>query len=224
MELDVLRKFELAGKVGKRALEYALSLVEPGSKLYDVAEKVEAFIYDVAEKVEAFIVENGARPAFPLNLSVDNDAAHYTPFTGDKLTFLTGQLVKVDIGAQVDGYPSDNAATIEVGNTGKHSDLIDASREALNFAIKNLRPLMRIGQVGSNIGRTITSYGFKPIRNLGGHGVDKYDLHSRVFIPNYDDGNGRPIDSDGVFALEPFGPSIPMVFSRWNRSLPPARE
>ncbi|MCL4331973.1 MAG: M24 family metallopeptidase [Candidatus Thermoplasmatota archaeon] len=165
MEAGEIRKFEEAGKLGKKALELALSLIEPGTLLFDVAQET-----------EQFIIENGGKPAFPLNLSIDNDAAHYTPFTGDKLKFKTGQLVKVDIGAQVDGYPSDNAATIEVGDTGKHSDLVDASREALAKAIRSLRPRMKLGSIGSVIGNTIQSYGFKPIKNLGGHGIDRYDL------------------------------------------------
>ncbi len=193
MDISEIRKFEEAAKIGKKALELALSLIEPG-----------AYFYDVAEKTEALILENGGKPAFPLNLSVDSDAAHYTPYTGDKTKFATGQLVKVDIGAQIDGYPSDNAATIEVGNTGKHSDLIDASRNALNNAIRNLRPTMKVGQIGAHISKTITSYGFKPIRNLGGHGISRYDLHSRIFIPNYDDGNGRTLEKDSVIAIEPF--------------------
>lgn len=193
MDLTDIAKFEEAGKIGKRALETAVSLIEPGVTLFEVAEKTEKLIRD-----------NGAFPAFPLNLSINNEAAHYTPFYGDKKTFSTGDVVKVDIGAQIDGFPSDNAATVEVGNTGKHSDLIDASREALNTAIKILRPMIPLREIGAAIGDKISEFGLKPVRNLGGHGVARYDLHSSIFVPNYDDGNGKLLKPDQVIAIEPF--------------------
>ena len=182
-----------AGKLGKNALEYALSLVEPGTKLLDVAEKTENFIR-----------ENGGKPSFPLNLSIDNEAAHYTPMPGDKKEFRTGDLVKVDIGAEVGGYLSDNAATVEVGGKGEWTTLIDASREALKEALRVVRPNVPIRSIGKAIGMKIESMGFKPVKNLGGHGIGKYDLHSSMFIPNYDDGNGATISPGTLIAIEPF--------------------
>lgn len=99
-------------------------------------------------------------------MSINNEAAHYTPFEGDKKKFKTGDLVKVDLGAMIDGYISDNAASIEVGNTGNYSDLIDSTREALNAAIKILRPMVNIYKIGEEIENVITSYGFKPVKTL----------------------------------------------------------
>jgi methionyl aminopeptidase len=193
MDHEIKEKYMLAGKIGRDALEYAQTLIEPG-----------AFFYDVAEKAEQYIRDRGALPSFPVNLSINNEAAHYTPFEGDKKKFRSGDLVKVDLGAMVDGYMSDNAATMEVGNTGNYSDLIDATREALNAAIKILRPMISIYRIGQEIGNVITSHGFKPVKNLGGHGINRYDLHSEIFIPNYDDGNGETIQTDKVIAIEPF--------------------
>lgn len=182
-----------AGKIGKAALEFAQTLIEPGSLLLEVAEKTENFIR-----------EEGAQPSFPLNLSINHEAAHYTPSPNDGKRFKTGDLVKVDIGAQVDGFISDNAATVEVGGTGNYSNLIDASREALDAALKVLRPNIPIGRIGKAIGEKINSMGFKPVKNLGGHGINRFDLHSRIFIPNYDDGNGATITPGTVIAIEPF--------------------
>ncbi|GGM68943.1 type II methionyl aminopeptidase [Thermogymnomonas acidicola] len=193
MDPSVKNAILRAGDIGRKALEYAISLIEPG-----------ALLYDVAEKTENFIREMGGQPSFPVNLSINNEAAHYTPFVNDKKAFRTGDLVKVDVGAQVDGYPSDNAATVEVGGRGDYSDLIDATREALNAAIRKVRPMVAVRSIGQAIGEVISSYGFKPVRNLGGHGINRYDLHSGVFIPNYDDGNGKPIQPECVIAIEPF--------------------
>lgn len=203
MDSDVKEKYVLAGKIGREALEYAQALIEPGVLFYDVAEKAEQFIRD-----------RDALPSFPVNLSINNEAAHYTPYEGDRKKFKTGDLVKVDLGAMVDGYMSDNAATMEVGNTGNYSDLIDATREALNSAIKILRPLISIHRIGEEIGNVITSYGFNPVKNLGGHGINRYDLHSEIFIPNYDDGNDETIKTDKVIAIEPFASTgIGMIHS-----------
>ncbi len=190
---EVKRKYLEAGSIGRRALEFGKTLVTAGTLLLDVAEQIESFIRD-----------EGAVPSFPVNLSINNEAAHYSPSPGDTRKFSTGDVVKIDVGASVDGYLSDNAATVEVGEQGKHSDLIDATREALNAAVKKVRPGVQIRTIGQEIGRVITSYGFRPIRNLGGHGIKRNDLHSEIFIPNYDDGNGETLRSDMVIAIEPF--------------------
>lgn len=193
VDADVKKKYLEAGRLGKLALEYSTTLIEPGVTLFDVAEKVEKFITD-----------NGGKPSFPVNLSINNEAAHYSPFYGDKKKFSTGDVVKIDVGAQIDGYLSDNATTVEVGESGKYSDLISCAREALNAAIKTLRPMISVRQVGSSIGNVILSHGFRPVKNLGGHGINRYDLHSEIFIPNYDDGNATQIKPDTVIAIEPF--------------------
>ncbi len=194
MDTEVKRKYMEAGRIGKKALEFAAQVIEPGAAFYDVAEGIENFIRD-----------QGARPSFPVNLSINNEAAHYTPFVGDKKTFKRGDVVKVDLGAHIDGYMSDTAITLEVGESGNHSDLIDATREALNHAIKLVRPFRNVNEIGGEISNVITSYGFKPVKNLGGHGIERYDLHaSYLFVPNYDDGNAMKLQPDRAIAIEPF--------------------
>lgn len=193
MEKEVIDKYIEAGKIGKMALEHAKTLAEPG-----------VLLLDVATEVEKLIIDNGAKPAFPLNLSIDNEAAHYTPFTGDTKKLKKGDLLKIDIGAHVDGYMSDNAATVEVGEGGNYTELIESTRAALNKAISVVRPMQRIGEIGKVIGSTIESYGFKPVRNLGGHGINRYDLHSSIFIPNYNDGNAQQLSPGIAIAIEPF--------------------
>ena len=81
--MDAEEKIKIleAGKLGRKALEVASSLIEPG-----------ALFLDVAEKTENFIRENGGKPSFPLNLSINNEAAHYTPAPNDKKTFKLNDL------------------------------------------------------------------------------------------------------------------------------------
>ncbi len=203
MDHSVIEKYKTAGIIGKKALEVGKSLAEPG-----------ALMLDVAEGIEKFIMGEGAGVAFPVNLSVNNNAAHYSPSVGDTTKLQRGDVLKIDVGAEIDGYLSDNALTVEVGESGQYSDLIDASREALNAAIRKVRPMVRLNDIGGEIGRVITSRGFKPVRNLGGHGIDRYDLHSKLFIPNYDDGNGQQLGMNMAIAIEPFASTgIGMIHS-----------
>ena len=193
MDAGEKRNILEAGKLGKKALELASTLIEPGT-----------LFLEVAEKVENFIRESGGVPSFPLNLSINNEAAHFTPAPNDKKVFKTGDLVKVDIGASVGGYLSDNATTVEVGENGQYSDLIECPRKALDKALSVLRPNIEINRIGQAIEEVIHAYGFKPVKNLGGHGIKKNDLHSTIFVPNYDDGNRRRIEDGQLIAIEPF--------------------
>ncbi len=189
--MDV-KKYLEAGKIGREARELGEELIKEG-----------ASYYDVAEKIEKYIIDSGAFPAFPVNLSPNNMAAHYTPIKGDNMYFKRGDLIKLDLGAHIDGYISDTAVTVEVG-TNRWENLIEASREALKNAIKILRPGIRVSEIGRVIEETITSYGYNPIRNLTGHGLARYDLHHRISIPNYDDGSNVVITPPMAFAIEPF--------------------
>ncbi len=187
-----MNKYLEAGKIGKEAREYGAELIKEGASYYEVAEKIEKYIKDA-----------GAKPAFPVNLSRNNLAAHYTPIKGDGMYFRRGDLIKLDLGAHIDGYISDTAVTVEVGSN-EWSELIEASREALNAAIKILRPGVRIRDIGAVIEEEITIRGFRPIYNLTGHGLARYDLHHEISIPNYDDGNNGIIRPGMAFAIEPF--------------------
>ena len=187
-----LKKYMEAGKIGKEAREYGAELIKEGVSYYEVAEKIEKYIIDA-----------GAFPAFPVNLSRNNIAAHYTPIKGDNMYFKRGDVIKLDLGAHVDGYISDTALTVEVGSN-KWEDLIDASRDALKNAIKSLRPGIIVSEIGRVIEDTIKSSGYNPIYNLTGHGLERYDLHYKISIPNYDDGNATRIEPPMAFAIEPF--------------------
>jgi len=187
-----IKKYLEAGKIGREAREYGKELIVEGASYYDVAQKVEKYIRDA-----------GAKPAFPVNLSTNNVAAHYTPIKGDKRFFRRGDLVKLDLGAHIDGYISDTAVTVEVG-TNKWGELIEASAEALKNAIKSIRPGVRVSEIGRAIEETIMFYGFNPVRNLTGHGLGRYDLHHGLSIPNYDDGSFARLEPGMAFAIEPF--------------------
>jgi len=157
---------------------------------------------DIANFVENMIIEEGARPAFPVNISVNNISAHDTPTIDDVRKVSKGDYVKVDIGAQIDGYIADTAITIHVDEG--EDDLMKASKEALEAAIEAVRPGVRTNEIGKVIEDTIKAYGLKPIENLSGHGLEQYVCHSSPTIPNYDSGHGVELREGDVIAIEPF--------------------
>lgn len=187
-----IKKYLDAGKIGKEAREMGAELIKEG-----------ASYYDVANRVEKYIIDSGAFPAFPVNLSTNHIAAHYSPLKGDNLYFKRGDVVKLDLGAHIDGYISDTAVTVEVGSN-HWEELIEASRSALKAAIKTLRPGVEIREVSRAIEEEIKIRGFNPIYNLTGHGLARYDLHHGISIPNYDDGTHTRLLPGMAFAIEPF--------------------
>lgn len=190
MEKEILEKLEKAGKIAAEALKYAKSLVKPGASLLEVTEKTE-------EKIK----ELGGSLAFPVQISLNDVAAHFCPEQDDKTVF-KDQLVSIDIGVHIDGYIGDNALTVDL--SGKNEDLVKASREALDNAIKIIKPGITLGEIGRVIQETITRYGFAPVRNLSGHGLEEFDIHTKPTIPNYDNGDSTELEKDMLIAIEPF--------------------
>ncbi|MDD1756390.1 MAG: type II methionyl aminopeptidase [Methanomassiliicoccales archaeon] len=188
-EIDCLRK---AGAISKDARELGASLVKEGGRLVDVAEEV-----------ESLIIRRGARPAFPVNIGINDVAAHYTPSTGDKAVFSAGDVVKVDVGAHVDGYVGDTAITVEVG-TKNWRPLLEASEKALRMALDMVGDGVAVSSLGAAIERAIRDVGLKPVTNLTGHGMRRYSLHAGLTIPNINDGSTAKIKKDMVVAIEPF--------------------
>ncbi|GAH37833.1 unnamed protein product, partial [marine sediment metagenome] len=120
-----------------------------------------------------------------------------------QLIFKKGDIVKLDVGSCIDGYIADTALTVEVG-TNNYADMIKASRNALEKGIEMMRANVNLSDVGKVMGETIASYGYRPIDNLTGHSLEKYNLHSGLSVPNVSGTQiGRPKVGD-VLAIEPF--------------------
>ncbi len=114
-----------------------------------------------------------------------------------------GDVVKVDVGAHVDGYIGDTAASVEVG-TKNWTDLINASARALTFATEMIADGTPVNAIGGAVERSIKESGFRPVVNLNGHEVKQYNLHAGLSIPNYDDGTTTKVRDGMTIAVEPF--------------------
>jgi len=193
VDKDVLDYYRQAGCIGGEARDFGASLLEPGANALEVVTKIEDFIR-----------RKGGEIAFPATLSLNEAAAHYTPKHDDTLAFRKGDLVKVDVGAHVEGYIADTALTVEVGGTSNYTMLREAVDDALDIAIGLLRPKAPLNLIGAAIEQTIESFGFKPISNLTGHSLKQYVLHAGLSVPNIRDMTSDRVKEGDVLAVEPF--------------------
>lgn len=179
------------GKVSFEALQYAKGLVKVGAGLLEVSDKVDDFIRG-----------KGMQFAFPVNLSVNERAAHYSPLIDDKTVFAENDVVKVDLGARRKDALGDCALTVDL--SGKHSKLVAATEEALKAALGTVKAGRKLNEIGREVERIAKGDGFNPIRNLGGHGIEEGELHASIFIPNYDNGDTTELEEGQVVAIEVF--------------------
>ncbi|MCS7386493.1 MAG: type II methionyl aminopeptidase [archaeon GB-1867-005] len=193
MELssEEVEKLLRAGRVVKQVLKRAAEIVKPGARVVDICESLENLIYEL-----------GASPAFPCNVSINEVAAHYSSPADDQLEVPDGSLVKVDVGAHVDGYIADAAITLCFNPD--FMELVEAAEKALEAAIQLMKPGVSIRRISSAIEGEIKRLGFKPISNLSGHLMRRYLLHGGKSIPNVATSYDAVVLEGEVYAVEPF--------------------
>ena len=184
-----LEDWKKACEISAKALEYGKTLVVKGAHALEICKKIDEKMIDL-----------GGTPAFPSQISLNETAAHFCPVTDEVI--LNDEVVKIDVGGEFNDAIGDNAATVDL--SGKYGDLVKASREALNEAVKIIKPGLKIREIGKVIDATIKKHGFRPISNLSGHGLDYNSIHCSPTIPNFDNGNENVLEEGMLFAIEPF--------------------
>ncbi len=159
-------------------------------------------ISDFADKVENEIIRLKAKPAFPVNISLNECAAHDTARVNDERVFSEGNVVKIDLGVHINGWIGDTAYTVEI-SSDRYKKLIEASNKALLKAQKAARKGIELREIGRIIHEVISGEGFNPIYNLGGHPLMQYQQHGGFIIPNYDNYDKKKLE-EPLFAIEPF--------------------
>lgn len=158
---------------------------------------------ELVDRIEGRIHERGARCAFPVNICINEVAAHYTPRERDTLIFSRGDLVKIDVGVHLDGHIADTATTVEI-TTSNWSDLIRAADDALSCALEMMTPGIAVKSLGSVIETAISSRGFRAVSNLTGHTMERNQLHAGVAVPNVASNDRSILGPNTVVAIEPF--------------------
>lgn len=192
-----------SGKIASRIRGEASKMIKEGT-----------LVIDLVEYVESEILKSGAQIAFPCNVSLNEVAAHYTSPIGDKTVIHAGDMVKLDLGAMVDGYIADTAITIIAdGNIDEnytqdeinlHEEIVEASEAGLEAAIATARAGIEVSKIGEAVHEAISEYKLNPIFNLTGHSLEQNNLHAGISIPNYDNHDHYVLEEGQAMAIEPF--------------------
>ncbi len=183
-----------AGRIAREVLKVARSIIRPGMR-----------IIDLCERLEDEIRRRGARPAFPVNIGINEDAAHYTSPPGDMSRIPNNSVVKVDIGAVLDsGAIADTAITIFLGSSRQMHRFVVVAIEILEHAIEHIRAGIRAGEIGGIIWRKAHELGYGVLRDLGGHNIKAWRLHAGVTIPNIPRRLTSMLKEGDIIAVEPF--------------------
>ena len=137
-------------------------------------------------------------------ISVDNEFCHGIP--SEKRILKEGDLVNIDVSAELDGFWSDNGGSFVLGeDVNQHQKLVDASKEILHIAIRNIKGGVKISEIGHIMETEAKKRGFKVVKNLGGHGIGR-SLHEQPDeIMNYKNRfDQRRFRKNSVVAIETF--------------------
>jgi len=189
MEENNFEKYIEAGRILTESKAEVLKILRPGVK-----------ILEIAEFIEKKIVEKGGSPAFPVNISIDDVAAHYTPITGDMREIKDGEIVKIDLGVQVDGFIADSAVTY----CSEKNILVEAVEKSLEEVVKALKPGLEVREIADIIEGVTKEFGVGVIVNLTGHGLGQYEFHAEPTVPNVKNNNTYKLEEGDVIAVEPF--------------------
>ena len=203
----------LAGLIAGKAITYGRSIIRP-----------QVSVVEILDKIEEFIKNNGGDMAFPAQISINNAAAHVCPLQDDTMVFKNSDIIKLDLGVHIDGIIADTAITIIFKEDNERyeelSNIKKASEEALNNALKIIRPSITLGEIGLMIQETISRYDLSPIKNLSGHGLGKYSVHEHPTIPNFNTNDKTELQFNQLIAIEPFATNgHGMIFESSNPTL-----
>ncbi|MBO8136864.1 MAG: type I methionyl aminopeptidase [Desulfotomaculum sp.] len=194
-ELNYMRD---AGKIVAQAHKEVENAVEPG-----VTTK------ELDRIAEDFIVKKGARPAFkglygfPATIcaSINEEVVHGIPSLR-KLE--NGDIISIDLGAEINGYYGDAARTLPVGSvTAEAEELMRATEQALYVGIDQAVEGNRLSDISHAIQSYVESHGFSVVRDFVGHGIGSR-LHEDPQVPNFGrPGRGPRLRQGMTLAIEP---------------------
>ncbi len=156
----ILENYIRAGKIASTVRENARKKNHIGRTLFEICESIENEITLL-----------GGSPAFPVNVSLNEIAAHYTAEPHDQIQVKDTDVLKIDLGVHIDGYIADTAVTVSYNS--KYDQLVNIAELSLYEAIKIAKVNTKSNEIGKTIENTIIHNGLKPIQNLSGHSLDQ---------------------------------------------------
>ncbi|CUM62594.1 uncharacterized protein PRCAT00000146001 [Priceomyces carsonii] len=200
--------FRKGAEIHRRVRHKARSSIKPGMSMTEIADIIE-------NSIRGYVATDDTLKAgigFPTGLSLNHVAAHYTPNAGDKTVLNYEDVMKVDIGVHVNGHIVDSAFTLTFDD--KYDNLLTAVREATNTGVKESGIDVRLNDIGAAVQEVMESYEMelngktypiKCIRNLNGHNIGDYVIHSGKTVPIVPNGDMTKMEEGETFAIETFG-------------------
>lgn len=193
-----LRGLEISGAVTRLVIEAMKAAVRPGISTLEL----DAIAGEVMRK-------HGAKSApklvygFPGEtcISINDEIVHGIP---SKRRLSPGDLVKLDVTLEVNGYMTDACETVAVPPVGQEqNDLIACAMEAFACGLRRVKPGARAYEIGESVQKEVARRGYSVARDLGGHGIGR-TIHEAPTIPNYRDLSCSAVLTEGmVFTIEP---------------------
>jgi methionyl aminopeptidase len=220
IQLKSQREIEImatGGRILADTVRLMESSVRPGMTTLELDKIAEDFIRSHPGAVPSF---KGLYD-FPANIctSINNEIVHGIP--SKKRVLLEGDVVSIDVGVKYDGYHTDSATTVAVGEVSQQSDrLLEVTRQALDAGVSAARAGNHLGDIGAAVQRVVEAAGFSVVRDLVGHGIGS-GFHEEPQVPNY----GKPkrglrLTPGLTIAIEPMvnvgKPGIRTMPDRWT--------
>jgi len=207
LQIDIYNEIRQAAEAHRQTRQHIQRWVKPGMKMIDICEELE-------NTARRLINENGleAGLAFPTGCSRNHVAAHYTPNAGDTTVLEYDDVVKMDFGTHIKGRIIDCAWTMTFNE--KFDPLKKAVQEATETGIKTAGIDARLCDIGAAIQEVMESheieldgktYQVKSIRNLNGHSISPYQIHSGKTVPIIKGGETVRMEENEFYAIETFG-------------------
>ena len=205
----MFNEYKKSGIIHKIIQEKIIKNFHNFNKALDIVIFIEDQIKQLTKFDENNPLNNGI--AFPVGISINDVAAHFTPSLYNNPIIMKDDLIKIDFGVHINGYITDGA--ISICPSGKFNQLIDISKNATELAIKNSGPDAILGEIGGIIQEYIESkhieidgniHHVKSIYDLCGHNIQRYLIHGNKAVPNIKiNYNERMLEGE-VFAIETF--------------------
>lgn len=191
LDEETIESYKKAGKIVQEVRKFTEKIV-----------KKDVLLIEIADKIEKKILDLGGDCAFPVNTSIDEIAAHYTPVVNDE-TKATG-LLKIDFGVSVNGFIADNAMSFDLTENNEFQDMINLNELALKEVLDSLEFGDTISKIGNKVSEIVKKDGrFRIIHNLSGHSLAEDEIHAGLTIPNHENENSTEL-SEIAIAIEPF--------------------
>ena len=204
--VDAIKSAQIHKKVGN----YARSIIKPGLSLHDIATLIENKIKEETKFDNNNPLKAGI--AFPIGLSLNNCAAHYTPnYNESSIILKDSDILKIDYGVHTNGVIIDSAFTIHFNE--KYDEFIRISKNLTNFAVKKCGPDVILGEIGDDIIEYISSkeiiidnkkHKLTTMHDLSGHNIMPYEIHAGKAVPNISIFYPKRMSENEYYAIEPF--------------------